>query len=200
MRWHPALAGLAASLVGIGLARFAYTPLIPALIGAHWFAPAAVVYFGAANLAGYLVGALLARRSLAWVPAFVVLRAMMVLASLSFFASAAPVSVVWYFAWRLVSGICGGFIMVLAAPTVLPTVDPARRGLVSGLIFTGVGLGIGASGTMVPLLLRAGLAATWCGLGVLSVALTALAWGGWPRPAIANGVSTAAPRRGGLLG
>ncbi len=199
MRWHAALAGLAASLVGIGLARFAYTPLIPALIGAHWFAPSAVVYFGAANLAGYLAGALLARRLAAVMPVFVVLRAMMVLASLSFFASSVPVSVAWYFLWRLASGICGGVIMVLAAPTVLPTVDPARRGFVSGLIFTGVGLGIGASGTLVPLLLRAGLAATWCGLGVLSLALTALAWGGWPRQAVQAGAPRHAPR-GGLLG
>ena len=27
--WRPVLAGLCATLVGIGLARFAYTPLIP---------------------------------------------------------------------------------------------------------------------------------------------------------------------------
>lgn len=199
MRWHPTFAGLAASLVGIGLARFAYTPLIPVLIGAHWFAPAAIVYFGAANLAGYLVGALLARRLVARIPAFVLLRAMMVLASLTFFASAAPVSVLWYFLWRLALGISGGVIMVLAAPAVLSTVDPARRGFVGGLIFTGVGLGIGASGTLVPLLLRAGLAATWCGLGVLSLALTALAWGGWPRSASPAAPSAATRRRGGLL-
>lgn len=38
--WLPIFAGLCASLVSIGLARFAYTPLIPSLIEAHWFAPA----------------------------------------------------------------------------------------------------------------------------------------------------------------
>ena len=70
--------------------------------------------------------------------------------------------------------------MVLAAPTVLPHVPPARRGLASGAIFTGVGLGIMASGTVVPLLLQAGLVMTWGGLGLLSLLLTALAWGGWP--------------------
>ena len=32
--WRFAAAGLCASLVGLGLARFAYTPLIPALIAA----------------------------------------------------------------------------------------------------------------------------------------------------------------------
>ena len=54
-------AGLCASLVGIGLARFGYTPLIPPLIEAHWFAAQDVVYLGAANLVGYLVGALAGR-------------------------------------------------------------------------------------------------------------------------------------------
>ena len=59
--WLSAAAGLCASLVGLGLARFAYTPLIPALIAANWFSPADAVYLGAANLAGYLAGALVAR-------------------------------------------------------------------------------------------------------------------------------------------
>src|SRR5471030_2516722 len=59
--WRYIFAGFSASLIGIGLARFAYTPLIPPLIQAHWFAAADVVYLGAANLAGYLVGALLGR-------------------------------------------------------------------------------------------------------------------------------------------
>src|SRR5947208_9005860 len=55
------IAALCANLVGIGLARFGYTPLIPALIAAGWFAPSAAVYLGAANLAGYLAGAIGAR-------------------------------------------------------------------------------------------------------------------------------------------
>ena len=59
-------------------------------------------------------------------------------------------------------------------------VPAARRGLAGGAIFTGVGLGIAASGTLVPLLLRWGLAATWVGLGVLALILTALAWSSWP--------------------
>src|SRR5687768_8252280 len=59
-------AAFSASLVGIGLARFAYTPLIPPLIEEGWFAASSAHYLGAANLAGYLAGALagapLARR------------------------------------------------------------------------------------------------------------------------------------------
>src|SRR5258708_1688769 len=60
--WFATVAGMCGSLVSIGLARFAYTPLIPPLIQAHWFSPANAVSLGAANFAGYLAGALLARQ------------------------------------------------------------------------------------------------------------------------------------------
>ena len=93
------------------------------------------------------------------------LRGMMALVTVAFFACALPLSFAWFFLWRFASGVAGGALMVLAAPTVLPHVPPARRGLAGGAIFTGVGLGIMASGTVVPLLLQAGLVATWCGLG-----------------------------------
>ncbi len=63
--------------------------------------------------------------------------------------------------------------MVLAAPTILPHVAPSRRGLVSGGIFMGVGFGIAASGTLVPLLLRSGLQQAWLGLGAAALLLTA---------------------------
>src|SRR5438132_7288689 len=95
-----AVAALSASLVGLGLARFSYTPLIPALIAAKWFSASDVVYLGAANLAGYLAGALLARQAAARFGAVASLRAMMVLATLAFFASSAPVSFLWFFVWR----------------------------------------------------------------------------------------------------
>ena len=178
--WPATLAGLSATLVGIGLARFAYTPLIPALIDAEWFRPSDVVYLGAANLAGYLAGALLARPLARWSSAPAALKTMMVLATVSLFACASPVAFAWFFLWRLSSGLAGGVLMVLAAPTVLPQVAPARQGLAAGIVFTGVGLGIAASGTLVPWLLRFGLPETWVGLGAVALALTLVTWRAWP--------------------
>jgi predicted MFS family arabinose efflux permease len=197
------LAGLCASLVGIGLARFAYTPLIPALIEAHWFAAGDVVFLGAANLVGYLAGALAGRPLAARMGARRTLQAMMLLASLAFFACALPLSVAWFFAWRFLSGLAGGIIMVLAALSILPQVPVERRGVASGAIFLGLGLGIAASGTVVPLLLNEGLAATWAGLGVLSLLLTLASWRWWPQapaaaPAAPAGAAAAAPARTGF--
>ena len=173
-------AGLCASLVGIGLARFAYTPLIPPMIEAHWFVASDVVYLGAANLVGYLVGALLGRPLSRRYGARSALRAMMVLTSLAFFACAFPLSVGWFFVWRLLSGVSGGVIMVLAASSVLPHVPAARKGMASGAIFLGIGVGIAMSGTLVPLLLDVGMRATWLGLSVLSLLLTIASWACWP--------------------
>ena len=182
--WRAALSGLCASLIGIGLARFAYSPLIPVLVAEGWFTVTETAYLGAANLAGYLIGAVVARPIAARVGAAAALRAMMVLATVAFFACSMPWAYAWFLVWRLAAGVAGGMLMVLAAPTILPHVPPNRRGLVGGAIFTGVGLGIAASGTMVPLLLAEGLTETWIGLGLLSAALTLVGWFGWPRPAL----------------
>jgi len=181
--WRYATAGLSASLVGLGLARFSYTPLIPALIAAKWFSASDVVYLGAANLAGYLAGALAARAVADRIGAVHALRAMMLLATLSFFASSAPVSFTWFFAWRFLSGLTGGIIMVLAASVIMPHISAARRGIVGGVIFAGVGLGVAASGTLVPLLLQQGLQQSWYGLGALSALLTLASWWNWPAEA-----------------
>lgn len=195
--WLPIWAGLCASLVGIGLARFAYTPLVSALIEAHWFSPSAVVYLGAANLAGYLIGALGGRPLAARWSSTGVLRAMMVLVSLSFFACAVPLSMAWFFGWRLLSGIAGGVIMVLAASAILPHVAPNRRGLASGAIFLGVGLGIAGSGSLVPFLLSFGLSQAWLGLGGVALLLTATSWFGWPQESPhAPATSSASAMRG----
>ncbi|WP_394777644.1 YbfB/YjiJ family MFS transporter [Undibacterium sp.] len=184
--WAAIIAGLCASLVGIGLARFAYSPLIPPLIQAHWFSASSVVYLGAANLAGYLVGALAGRPMARHFRNVHILRVMMLVVSLSFIGCAFPLSVAWFFAWRFASGVAGGAIMVLVTVTVLPHVPVARRGMASGAVFLGAGMGVAAAGTLVPLLLQLGLRQTWIGLGLVSFVLTAASWLCWPGSTVAT--------------
>ncbi len=188
------IAGLCGSFVAIGLARFAYTPLIPSLIQAHWFTASQAVTLGAANFAGYLLGAVLGRPIAHRLGNRLALRGLMAAATLAFFACAFALSIAWFFAWRLVSGVAGGAIMVLVATSILPHVPPARRGFVSGMIFLGLGLGIAASGTAIPWLLHYGLRVTWMGLGAIALLLTAISWPGWPRA----DASVAAPAAGSV--
>ena len=180
---HAAIAGLSALLLGIGLSRFGFTPLIPALVQAGWFTAAQAGYLGATNLAGYVVGAAIARRAARHVPAMTLVKAAMILAAASFAGCAAPLGFGWYFGWRLLSGIVGGVLMILAPTAVLAATPTDRRGRVAGIVFTGVGAGIALSGTLIPWLVRAGLPAAWLTLAVIGIALTAVAWRGWPHHA-----------------
>ncbi len=173
-------AGLAGSLVGIGLARFAYTPLIPAVVASGWFSPAEAAFIGAANLAGYLAGSLAARGAVRRLSLGAILRWSMLAATMSLVCCAAPVSLSWFLAWRFVGGVAGGFIMVLAAPAILAIVPTGHRGRAGGLIFTGIGIGIAASGLLVPALLGLGLPAAWLGLGGIAAILSLASWREWP--------------------
>jgi predicted MFS family arabinose efflux permease len=173
------LTGACAVLVGLGLSRFAYTPLLPALVAAKWFSPQGAALLSAANLIGYLAGAVAARRMAGGLIPARLLHGLMVLATACFFACAWPLSFPWMFFWRFCSGLAGGGLVVLAAPTLLARLPAASRGLASGLIFTGVGVGIITSGTLVPALVSRGLAQAWIGLGAVALLLTLVAWGGW---------------------
>lgn len=166
---------------------------MPALVSGEWFTASQAAYLGAANLAGYLAGAVLARTLAARTSTRFALRGCMLLASLAFLACAQPWSFAWFAFWRFLAGAMGGVLMVLAAPAVLPNVPANRLGLAGGLIFTGVGLGIALSGTVVPFTLSWGLTETWVTLGLLSAILTIVAWNGWPSDAAVAPVSARPP-------
>lgn len=178
--WRATLAGFCATLVGNGLGRFAFTPLIPALIQAGWFSAPEAFYLQAANLAGYLLGAISGRPLARLIRNIGALRSMMAVGTVALFACAWPVSFWWFAIWRFAAGLAGGVLIVLVADEVLPHVPLRKAGLAGGVIFAGVAVGIAGSGTVLPLLLRSGLTGTWLELGMISLVLTVIAWGGWP--------------------
>ena len=189
-----ALAGLAALIVGLGFGRFAYTALVPGLIGEGWIGPTGAGPLAAANFAGYLAGALagapLARRF----GTATTLRLTMAATALALFAGVVPLGIVWLALARFAAGVGGAVLMVVAPTTVLRLAEPARRGTVAGVVFTGIGIGIALSGTLVPMLARAGIAPTWAALGLAAGLLTLLTWRAWPDVPVA----AAAPHEKGL--
>lgn len=188
----PGLCGLAATLTGVGIGRFAYAAILPLLVQQAWFERTAAGYLGAANLTGYLLGiglvALLAR----WCSAATMVRLAMLLCALSLMACGwRGGGLAWFLFWRTVAGACGAVLMVQAPVLILPRTPVARRGRVGGVIFSGVGLGIVAAATVVPALARFELTLTWLTLGGLCALLTVLTWKHWQSPA-ASAAATAA--------
>ncbi|MBS62117.1 YbfB/YjiJ family MFS transporter [Salinisphaera sp.] len=170
------LAGGVCTLLGVGLARFAYTPLIPALVEADWFSPHAAAYLGAINLLGYLIGAATAHRAtLVW-GVHTVLAACLAITVASLYACALEWGVLWYGFWRLACGITGAMLVVVGVPAALSRVPLKARAYTSSLVFTGIGLGIMASGTVVPWLAGVGVAVTWLALALVASVLAGWAW------------------------
>ena len=180
-----ALRGTAATFIGIGLARFAFVPLFPAMVAAGWVDGEGAALLGATALAGYLGGALtgqaLGRRL--GVPA--ALDAGAALVVLSFAIGAWNGGLGWLAGGRILAGLGGGWLMALAGPAVQAVVPPARRGAASGLVIAGVASGIVAGALAMPWLLRGGPALAWGGLGVVSLAVWLWARRAWPRAILA---------------
>jgi len=177
------LAAMGASLVGLGLARYCFDPLEPALVVAGWFSKGGAAFLAAANLGAYVFGAVFGAPLARKISATTLLRASMVAVTLSFWAcSDRALSFGWFFAWRAVSGLGGGLIMVLATTTVLAHVEHDRRGFVSQMSLYGLSIGIVLAGAVVPFLIDHGVTWAWIGLGVASALVTGLTWSIWPAP------------------
>lgn len=175
-----AAAGVAAMVTGLGIGRFAYAPLVPALVAAGWYTPAEAAAFGAANLIGYLAGAAAALALARILRLPVLFRAMMLVVAAATAAAALRPGPPAFGAARIAAGFAGGVLMVLAPPSVLAAVPAQMRGKVGGIVFAGVGAGIAAASLALPVLLGFGISAAWLGLGAGAVAFAALAWRCWP--------------------
>lgn len=169
----PALfVGIMSTMVSIGLARLAYTPLLPELISQQWFTASQAVYLGAANLLGYFIGAILAHQISERVPLRLLMNACFLAVVLSFVGCAIPLSFEWFFIWRLVAGISGAILMVVGPASVIAVIPVERRASIGTLIFTGIGIGALLSATVVPLLVEISLGLTWAVLALITIIAT----------------------------
>ncbi len=189
---QPIIAGCCATFLGVGVARFGYAPLLPAMVQGGWLGAGAAGILGAANLAGYLIGALLApsiarRAGVAWP-----LRAAMLATTLSLALCFYPGGLLWFLPWRVLAGIGAGVLMALAGPAVQASVPPRVRGLAAGLIIGHVGVGSLVAALLEPMVLPYGLSATWLALAAVGAAATLLSWRFWPDPPL-SGTNTAVP-------
>lgn len=174
------LMGVCSTLAGVGLGRFAYAAILPHLIQSGWLGASAAGFVGAANLLGYLLGAIFAGNVIRVWPTGLVMRTSAFLIAVSFFASAWPAPGWWFTLWRMVAGITGAFLIVVAPSRVAQNLAIESRKRGTTWVFTGIGLGVLLSATLVPTLMNLGLTETWIGLGMISLVPLVIVWRQWP--------------------
>jgi len=190
-----ALAGFCALAAGMGIGRFAYTPLLPYMQRDLGLAIAAAGYVASANFAGYLAGALLAirvsrARRNAWFAAG--LAASVLTTVLMAVAQAAwPMA-----ALRAVSGIASAFILIHGSAIVLDMLAREGRPALFSLLYAGVGSGIALTALLVEAASRAFASSDtmWLVLGAAAALLAIPAFRlRDPPPATAAPATTAGP-------
>lgn len=132
---------ITALAVAMGIGRFAFTPILPLMIQEGTVHLAQTAWLSSSNYIGYLVGALSLLKSKRH-PLFVMLGLTLVtlttwLASLSSFA--------WLLVLRFLAGVASAWVLVSISAFAINWLK-SRRVVTSGLIYTGVGIGITFTG------------------------------------------------------
>ena len=132
---------ITALAVAMGIGRFAFTPILPLMIQEGTVHLAQTAWLSSSNYIGYLVGALSLLKSKRH-PLFVVLGLSLVtlttwLASLSSFG--------WLMMLRFLAGVASAWVLVSISAFAINWLK-SRQIATSGLIYTGVGIGITLTG------------------------------------------------------
>lgn len=151
-------------VVALGLARFAYSLLLPTMRSdLHWsFAQAGAM--NTANAVGYLVGAVAAGPLVSRAGSRRPFLAGLGLTALALLASAASANFVVLLALRLVAGATGAVVFIAGAGLVARLVAdmaPGRSAVLLGAYFAGGGLGIVVSAVVVPPVVSVGAGGSW---------------------------------------
>ena len=178
-----AFGGLAAMAAALGIGRFVYTPILPAMLHTLGWSNADAGLIASANLLGYFAGALLAGRPVVVARPRTWLLAALAISAISTAAMAAPSDIVSFVLLRLIGGAASAFVIVCASTLVLERLARSGRGSLSAIHFAGVGTGIMISAIVVSALLAAGAGwrSLWIGSG--SIAMLAAIAAAWLSPA-----------------
>lgn len=165
------IGGVIALAIAMGVARFAFTPILPAMQAATGLGADGAGFLASLNYLGYFLGALGAGLVPHGPVRTVVFRTALALSVGSTaamgldFGDAAAAMLPWS-VLRFVSGVSSAGIFILGIAMVLDTLVRAQGERWAGWLYTGVGVGIASSGLFVALIGdRLGWTGDWLALG-----------------------------------
>ena len=157
----------------LGIGRFVYTPILPAMLGPLSWSKADAGLVASANFLGYFLGALLAGHALVAARPRLWLLTALAISAVSTIAMAMPSDIASFAALRFIGGIASALVIVCASTLVLERLAFSGRGPLSAIHFAGVGLGILMSAIAVSATLASG--AGWRSLWIVAGAIAGLA-------------------------
>ena len=133
--------GMLALFIVMAIGRFAYTPILPFMQVSEHMDSAQAGFLATINYLGYLIGAI--------IPMYFIFKSkaidLKIYLIINIMATILMGVTESYSLWailRLVSGITSGTVFVLASNIVLEALRQAQKSNISGLLYSGVGLGI----------------------------------------------------------
>jgi predicted MFS family arabinose efflux permease len=145
-------AGIFSLILVLGVARFAYTPLLPLMQQQAGLGVAQAGWLAAINYAGYLSGAIIASQISSLVLKDKLYRIGMVLAIVSTLVMALTTNIFIWALSRYVAGLCSSAGMLLGTGLILNWLIRHNHRSELGIHFAGIGLGIAGCSAAVMLM------------------------------------------------
>ncbi|QJF26063.1 YbfB/YjiJ family MFS transporter [Mammaliicoccus vitulinus] len=165
------LLGMLSLFIVMAIGRFSYTPVLPFMQKATHLSNQDAGLLATINYLGYLIGAM--------IPTFLIMKSKVI--DLKIYLLINIISVLLmgfthdFVTWnilRFVAGITSGTVFVLASNVVLESLNKGGKSHLSGLLYSGVGIGIFTSSIFVQLYTDSDTwASTWIILGVASLVM-----------------------------
>jgi predicted MFS family arabinose efflux permease len=199
---HPAreaaIACMIVLAVALGIGRFAFTPLLPLMLHGGGLDIRHGGWLASCNYAGYFVGAVTCA-ALRVEPARMVRVGLAVTVLLTLVMGLTNQFWIWAIV-RFVAGVVSAWTFVFASQWGLRRLAELGSHQWAGLIYTGPGVGIVATGLFVSIAGRLGATAGWLGFGLAAAVPSVLVWrvfvaapAGLPAAVSASGESTTHP-------
>mgnify|MGYP000291191136 CR=1 FL=1 len=180
-----ALVGALSLSIAMGIGRFAFTPLFPMMLHDGVIDLHGGSVLATANYLGYLAGAILCmllpglfgRFGRLMPDSARLARFALVMTGILTLAMAYQMSFLWA-VWRFASGIISAIAFVYTSNWCLARLASLEQGHLSGVIYTGPGIGIALSGFGAFAMTAANASGSlgWIVFGVSALALTAAIW------------------------
>jgi MFS family permease len=160
----------------MGIGRFAFTPILPMMQQGAGLSISQGGWLASANYLGFLLGALSAMRLR--VEPTIAIRACLIVIGLVTMGMGIEERFASWIVLRTIGGFANAWAQIFTMAWCLQRLTTAHRPILSGVIFSGVGVSITLVGSYCVLLmqLNASSAQAWIGLGIIALIATAAIW------------------------